>query len=123
MLKVGAEVDEVSVQEPYIVGSDSILETIRVAREINNLNNNQENDINKATASDDQQAEPSEKEDQKSEAAESPAFDELTLDSLEDDKNHDKRFEFMIDLGCLKCRLINYESKQIPKLWRWCWWC
>lgn len=101
LLKVGAEVDEVNVLEPNIAGSDSILETIRVAREINNLNNNQENEINKAsaTANDDQQAEPSETADQKSEAAESPAFDELTLDSLEDDKNHDKRFVFIFDLG------------------------
>lgn len=98
---MGAEVGQVNVLEPNIAGSDSILETIRVAREINNLKNNQENEINKISAtSEDQQAEPSEAADQKSEAAESPAFDELTLDSLEDDKNHDKRFVFIFDAGC-----------------------
>jgi hypothetical protein len=101
---VGAEVEEVDVLEPNAAGSDTILDTIRVAREINNLNNNQENEINKAPAAAaekaDQDAQSTDnKSDQKAEAAESPAFDELTLDSLEDDKSHDKRFVSIVDLA------------------------
>lgn len=100
---MGAEVEEIDVLEPSAAGSDTILDTIRVAREINNLNNNQENEINKAPAADaektDQDAQSSDKADQKADAAESPAFDELTLDSLEDDKSHDKRFVSIVDLA------------------------
>lgn len=102
LLKVGAEVEEVDVLEPSIAGQDMILETIRVAREINNLNNNQENEINKTQApaeKSDQDAQSTDKSDQKAEAAESPAFDELTLDSIEDDKSHDKRFVSIVDLA------------------------
>lgn len=100
---MGAEVEEIDVLEPSAAGSDTILDTIRVAREINNLNNNQDNEINKAPAADaektDQDAQSSDKADQKADAAESPAFDELTLDSLEDDKSHDKRFVSIVDLA------------------------
>lgn len=102
--KVGAEVEEVDVLEPNAAGSDTILESIRVAREINNLNNNQENEINQQTPAaaaekTDQDAQSTDKSDQKADAAESPAFDELTLDSLEDDKSHDKRFVSIVDLA------------------------
>lgn len=80
--------------EPSGAGSDAILDSVRVARETNNLNNNQNNQINH-----DQEPQASESKDQQAAAAEnaSSAIDELTLDSLEDDENRGKRFVFMID--------------------------
>lgn len=108
---MGAADDE-NLLEPSSAGSDAILETIRVARETNNLNNNQNNKINP-----DQETKASEKaQDQQAAPAEnsSSAIDELTLDSIEDDENRGKRFVFMIN-GRNNC-LINYESKQIFEL-------
>lgn len=83
-------VEEENILEPSSAGSDAILETIRVAREINNLNNNQNNQINT-----DQEPQASEKaKDQQAAPAEnsSSSLDELTLDSIEDDENRGKRF-------------------------------
>lgn len=80
--------------EPSRTGSDAILETIRVARETNNLNNNQNNKINT-----DQEPQASDKEQQAIPAENSSSsIDELTLDSIEDDENRGKRFVFMIDV-------------------------
>lgn len=99
--------------EPSSAGSDAFLETIRVARETNNLNNNQNNNINN-----DQETQASEKnQDQQPAAAENSSIDELTLDSIEDDENRGKRFVFMIDERNKGNGLINYESKQIFELW------
>lgn len=87
--KVRAVEDE-NLLEPNIAGSDAILETIRVARGTNNLNNNQNNQINT-----DHEAAASEKvKDVKGTAAEneSSSIDELTLESIEDDENRGKRF-------------------------------
>lgn len=83
-------VDEQNILEPSSAGSDAILETIRVARETNNLNNNQDNKINNeqpapAEPVKDQQAQPAENNS-------SSAVDELTLDSLEDGEDRGKRF-------------------------------
>jgi hypothetical protein len=88
-------VDEENILEPSSAGSDAILDTIRVAREINNLNNNQDNKINN-----DQNVEASEAKDQVAEAQnQAPSsIDELSLDSLEDDENRGKRFVSMIDV-------------------------
>lgn len=83
-------VDDVNLLEPSSAGSDALLDTIRVARETNNLSNNQNNQINN-----DQEPQASEKaKDQQIAAAEAPtsAVDELTLDSIEDDENRGKRF-------------------------------
>ncbi|CAG9801688.1 unnamed protein product [Chironomus riparius] len=83
-------VEEQNVLEPSSAGSDAFFETIRVARETTNLNNNQDNKINN-----DQPAAASEPvKDQQAQAAEnsSSAVDELTLDSVEDDENRGKRF-------------------------------
>lgn len=88
-------VEEQNYLEPSSAGSDAFLETIRVARETTNLNNNQDNKINN-----DQPAEAAEPvKDQQAQAAEnsSSAVDELTLDSVEDDENRGKRFVFMIN--------------------------
>jgi hypothetical protein len=87
-------VEEENLLLPSGAGSDAILETIRVAREINKLNNNQNNQINT-----DQEPQASEAKDQQAAPAEnsSSAVDELTLDSIEDDENRGKRFVFMID--------------------------
>lgn len=87
--------EDENLLEPSSAGSDAILDTIRIARETNNLNSS---DSNKIT--NDQKPEASEKaQDQQAAAAEnaSAAADELTLDSLEDDENRGKRFVFMID--------------------------
>jgi hypothetical protein len=87
-------VDDANLLEPSSAGTDAILETIRVARETNNLNSNQNNQINN-----DQEAQSSDKAaDQQAAPAENSSIDELTLDSLEDDENRDKRFAFMIDV-------------------------
>lgn len=93
-IKVQA-VEEENLLEPSSAGSDAIFDTIRVARETINLNNNQNNKINN-----DQEQQPSEKaNDQQVAPAEikTSAVDELTLDSIEDDENRGKRFVFMID--------------------------
>lgn len=86
-------VEEQNILEPSSAGSDAILETIRVARETNNLNNNQDNKINnESTGSEavkDQQAQAAENK--------SSAVDELTLDSLEDGEDRGKRFVSMIN--------------------------
>lgn len=89
-------VDEENILEPSSAGTDAFLETIRVARETNTLNNNQDNQINH-----DQETQASEPvKDQQAQAAEnsSSAVDELTLDSLDDDENRGKRFGSMIDI-------------------------
>lgn len=84
-------IDEENILEPSSAGTDALLETIRVARETNILNNNQDNQIN------DQQAHASEAvKDQQAQAAES--VDELTLDSIENEDNRGKRFVSMIDV-------------------------
>ncbi|KAG5683178.1 hypothetical protein PVAND_012474 [Polypedilum vanderplanki] len=83
-------VDEENILEPSSAGTDAILETIRVARETNKLNNNQDNQINN-----DQEAQPSEAvKDQQAQAAEnqSSAVDELTFDNLDDNEDRGKRF-------------------------------
>lgn len=112
-------VDDENLLEPSSAGSDALFDTIRVARETTNLNNNQNNKINT-----DQEPQSSEKaNDQQAAPAEnSSALDELTLDSIEDDENRGKRFVIMIDAGlyCFNI-LINYESKQIPELWSIVW--
>lgn len=93
-------VEDENLLEPSSAGSDAILETIRVARETNNLNNNQNNQINN-----DHEPQASEKvKDQQTAAAEnaSSSIDELTLDSIEDDENRGKRFVFTIDDGKTK---------------------
>lgn len=84
--KVRAGEDE-NLLEPSKTASDTILETIRVAREINLQNNSLNNKINN-----DQEAQAS--ENKKSDEP-SSSIDELTLDSLEDDENRGKRFVFM----------------------------
>ena len=86
-------VDDENLLEPSSAGSDALLDTIRVARETNNLNNNQNNIINN-----DQEPQASEKaNDQQVAPAENPTsgVDELTLDSLEDDENRGKRFVYL----------------------------
>lgn len=83
--KVRAGEDE-NLLEPSKTASDTILETIRVAREINLQNNSLNNKINN-----DQEAQAS--ENKKSDEP-SSSIDELTLDSLEDDENRGKRFVF-----------------------------
>lgn len=109
-------VDEENILEPSSAGSDALLETIRIARAINNLNNNQNNQVNTD--------ETANTKDQETAAAEnaSSSLDELTLDSIEDDENRDKRFVIMIDLRKLlnQKSLINYESKQIFDRRLWC---
>lgn len=95
-------VDDENLLEPSSAGSDALLDTIRVARETNNLNNNQNNKINN-----DQEPQASEKANNPQiTPAEAPtsAVDELTLDSIEDDENRGKRFVYMIDERsyCLK---------------------
>lgn len=92
------QAEDVNLLEPSSAGSDAILDTVRIARETNNLNNNQNNQINH-----DQEPQASENKDQQAAAAEnaSSSIDELTLDSIEDDENRGKRFVFMIDEG--KC--------------------
>lgn len=87
--------DDENLLEPSSAGSDALLDTIRVARETNNLNNNQNNIINN-----DQEPQASEKaNDQQVAPAENPtsAVDELTLDSLEDDENRGKRFVYIVE--------------------------
>lgn len=105
--------DGENILEPSSAGTDAILETIRVARETTNLNNNQDNKINN-----DQEVQASEQvKDQQAQAAENTAaVDELTLDSIEDDENRGKRFVSIIDQFRTP-GLINYESKQIFKFW------
>lgn len=91
--------DVENLLEPSSAGSDAILETIRVARETNNLNNNQNNKINN-----DQEPQGSDKAaDQQAAPADnsSSSLDELTLDSLEDSEDRGKRFVFMIDQGMI----------------------
>jgi hypothetical protein len=108
-------VDEENILEPSSAGTDAILETIRVARETNKLNNNQDNQINN-----DQQSQASEPiKDQQAQAAEnqSSAVDELTFDNLDDNEDRGKRFVSMIDFNEDKPGLINYESKQVLELW------
>jgi hypothetical protein len=88
-------VDEENILEPSSAGTDAFLETIRVARETNTLNNNQDNQITQ-----DQETQASEPvKDQQAQAAEnsSSAVDELTLDSLDDGEDRGKRFVFLID--------------------------
>lgn len=94
-IKVRA-VDDENLLEPSSAGSDALFDTIRVARETINLNNNQNNQINT-----DQEPQASEKaQDQQAAPAEnSSALDELTLDSIEDDENRGKRFVISIDKG------------------------
>lgn len=79
--------EDENLLEPSKSASDTILETIRVAREINLQNNSLNNQINT-----DQEAQASEKSDSKKSDAPSSSIDELTLDSLEDDENRGKRF-------------------------------
>lgn len=94
-MKVRAFGENENLLEPSSAGSDAILDTIRIARETNNLSSNESNKINNdqkpeaSAKAQDQQAAPIE-------TASVPA-DELTLDSLEDDENRGKRFVFMID--------------------------
>lgn len=80
--------------EPSDSAADTLLETIRVAREINLQNNSLNNQINT-----DQEAQASEKAESKKADEPSSSIDELTLDSLEDEENRGKRFVFMIDKG------------------------
>lgn len=80
--------------EPSDSASDTLLETIRVAREINLQNNSLNNKINT-----DQEAQASDKTESKKSDEASSSIDELTLDGLEDDENRGKRFVFMIDNG------------------------
>lgn len=80
--------------EPSDSASDTLLETIRVAREINLQNNSLNNQINT-----DQEAQASDKAESKKSDEATSSIDELTLDSLEDDENRGKRFVFMIDKG------------------------
>lgn len=83
--------EEDNLLEPSSAGSDAILETIRVAREINKLNNDNNNQIN---TEQDQETQASEKaSDQQAAPAENSSIDELTLDSIEDDENRGKRFD------------------------------
>jgi hypothetical protein len=86
-------VDEENLLEPSSAGSDAILETIRIARAINNLNNDQNNQVNN-------EKETEKTKDQEAAAADnvSSSLDELTLDSIDDDENRGKRFAIMIDL-------------------------
>jgi hypothetical protein len=88
-------VDEENLLEPSSAGSDAILETIRIARAINNLNNDQNNQVNTEN-----EKETEKTKDQEASAAEnsSSSLDELTLDSIDDDENRGKRFVIMIDL-------------------------
>lgn len=88
-------VEEENILEPSSAGTDAFLETIRVARETNILNNNQDNQIN----NNDQETQASEPvKDQQAQAAEnsSSAVDELTLDSLDDEESRGKRFVSII---------------------------
>lgn len=86
-------VEEENILEPSSAGSDAILETIRVARETNNLNNNQDNKINH-----DKTTESEAVKDQQALAAENSSVDELTLDSIEDGgEDRGKRFVCMIN--------------------------
>lgn len=83
--------EEENILEPSSAGGDAFLDTIRVARETNKLNNNQDNQIN----NNDQETQASEPvKDQQAQAAEnsSSAVDELTLDSLDDEESRGKRF-------------------------------
>jgi hypothetical protein len=73
--------------EPSDSASDTLLETIRVAREINLQNNSLNNKINT-----DQEAQASDKTESKKSDEASSSIDELTLDGLEDDENRGKRF-------------------------------
>lgn len=90
-------IDEENLLEPSGAGSDAILETIRIARAINNLNNDQNNQVNNEKVLE-------KTKDQEAAAAEnsSSSLDELTLDSVEDDENRGKRFVIMIDLRHLR---------------------
>lgn len=90
-LKVRAVEDE-NLLEPSAAGSDAILDSIRVARETNLLNNNDNNQINT-----DQAAQASAAIEKKADESPSSSLEELTLDSLDDDENRGKRFVFMID--------------------------
>lgn len=86
------EEDE-NLLEPSAAGSDAILDIIRTARETSKLSSEESNKV-----SADQTPQASEKaQDQQAAPAENSSADELTLDSLEDDENRGKRFEFMID--------------------------
>lgn len=87
-------VDEENLLEPSSAGSDAILETIRIARAINNLNNDQNNQVNTEIEKESEKI-----KDQEAAAAEnsSSSLDELTLDSIDDDENRGKRFAIMID--------------------------
>jgi hypothetical protein len=97
-------VEDENLLEPSSAGSDAILETIRVARETNNLNNNQNNLINN-----DQQAQPSEEaKSQVADPAENSSIDELTLDNLEDDENRDKR---LVDTFSHASHLSTFSSE------------
>lgn len=82
--------EEENLLEPSGAGIDQILESVRRARETNNINNNPSNNININT---DQETQASDKvQDQQVQAAENAsALDELTLDSAEDDENRNKR--------------------------------
>lgn len=86
-------IDEENLLEPSSAGSDAILDTIRIARAINNLNNNQNNQVNN-------EQDPAKEIDQDTAAAEnsSSSLDELTLDNIEDEENRGKRFVFVIDV-------------------------
>ena len=113
-IKVRAGEDE-NLLEPSGGASDSLLETIRVARETNTLNNNDNNN----KINNDQEAQASDNAESKKVEDSPSSVDELTLDSLEDDENRGKRFVFMIDVRKIAPHsLINYESKQIFKFWR-----
>lgn len=81
--------EDENLLEPSKTASDTILETIRVAREINLQNNSLNNKINT-----DQEAQASEKSDSKKSDEPTSSIDELTLESLEDDENRGKRFDF-----------------------------
>lgn len=86
-------VDEENLLEPSSAGSDAILETIRIARAINNLNNDQNNQVNT-----DKETEKTKDQDAAAAENTSSSLDELTLDSIDDDENRGKRFVIMIDL-------------------------
>lgn len=93
--KVQAVEEDANLLEPSGAGSDAVLDSVRTARETNNLSISENNKITV-----DQAPQPSEKaQDQQAAPAEnaSTAADELTLESLEDDENRGKRFVFMID--------------------------
>lgn len=84
-------VEEENILEPSSAGTDAF-ETIRVARETNTLNNNQDNQIN----NNDQETQASDQQAQAAEQNSSSAVDELTFDNLDDNEDRGKRFVSII---------------------------